>query len=166
MMHCTLCNHVFCWVCGFAETSIVHGLQNGGHVCQWLNAFTFGYETDKGLFYRIIMTTLLILFVPVIVYLVLIIQLVVTMYERVGDRILCLDCRCQRHQKCCLKFFIFLALLPFRLAIFSLVLAISLTLSTIAIGLVIIPYYLVILTSVCYFVYRWCLKSKRQRTVK
>ena len=157
-MHCTLCNHVFCWVCGFAETSVVHGVQNGGHVCQWLNSFTFGYETQRGLACRIFGTAMIILLFPLVVFLVIALHGMALVYQGCSEKVLCIYCNCiQNLRKKWLTIVIFILLLPIRVVIFVAVLSFSTAVATLIVGLLIIPHYLLICCSLLYFLYRWCI---------
>ena len=127
-----------------------------------LNSFTFGYETNRNLCFRITGTALAVLFTPVFVTLALLLGTMGFIYEKGGDQILCIYCNCLRQlRKKWLKVVIFILLLPLRIAIFTLILALSAALTTLIVGLLIIPYYLIVLISCLYLIYRWCLKSKR-----
>lgn len=52
-MYCTICNHSWCWTCGYSTNHWFHSILFGGMFCQILNTFSFGFECGGKLHWTI-----------------------------------------------------------------------------------------------------------------
>ena len=167
MMVCTLCKYEWCWVCGFKTKSIIHFLQgnNAFFVCGFLNSFTFGFEKGIHWTLRILLSVLVIPTMPFVLYISFSCLGIAYIYgfdDEIEYDYACLAC-CDGPRNKFLNILYNLVLMPFRIAVFFILVAVIFSLCTIPAAIFAPIYYLLLLLIFFRILFRWicCCRSKR-----
>ena len=162
-MNCGVCDHRWCWSCGFPLNHWIHSMGNPG--CDFLNSFAFGYGTHYSKAFMIFIAIAFFLFgIPVFYAFCAGCGVYALLNCHEG---LCRCCNCCRPRdfrswgcgrKCCAYLMLLILFLSFTLPV-------GIALGSIGFALLIGPIILVAIFYMTWLFYHWCLRSRTVNSV-
>ena len=166
-MNCGVCEHRWCWSCGFPLNHWMHYSGNPG--CELLNSYAFGYGTSYSKACMIFLVIVFFLFGVPAFYCSCAggcIYLLVDCLHRIERRGRCCGRRCCGGRNCaprncgmkCLYFFLMLILA-------LIISSVGIAIGSIAFAILIGPVIIAVLLYVLRLFYQWCLRSRTTNSI-
>ena len=165
-MYCNICQHSWCWTCGYPDSHFFHGKLFNGFFCELINAFTFGFEfNDKKCkihwFFRLLLSLIGIVFAPIVALVGGMIGYFALICDQLDYGEGCTFCWCVPTPS--LRWWNFWFLIPLILVNYLFFFALWMAGVCIAIALGTIPFYIGLLIVMTPILCRWCCQSKKVR---
>ena len=161
-MYCILCNHSWCWACGYPNDNWFHTITGDGLACGIINGLVFGFELEIHWFFRLLLFILGIALFPVVSYLTVIGMIILSIYPCFhggynNERILICIPICGIHN-CFTLIFIWI---PLYIIEFAIILTLGILLGSILFVLLLVLVVFIILLLLIRLPYWWCVKNKK-----
>jgi hypothetical protein len=156
-MYCPICNHSWCWSCGFPSYSWFHTISVDGMVCKFINSFIFGFQDRLHICLKIPLAILAIILGPPV-------SLICAIgYMGGGAVYVASQCFPWRNRwSCCTKTLV----IPIILIQIVVAFAIGICLGVVGWSLGAALFLLVLLIVLIRVPYQWCLKSRSVHQTK